>query len=135
MGYKAIIYCWTFGIKLLINAVHQLRLIFMSIWKLPSIFFLCRNANETVRHLFSECSFMIDLYKMLKGRMSMQNHDSRTILKKEEAQNCIVRKGGERRCQEILLIAMFVWCRERCTRIFKDQIKPLPELAQEVRDI
>ena len=65
----------------------------------------------------------------------MQKHDWKVEFRREEAKEWIVRKGGDKKIKEMVLLAMFVGWRERCSKIFSDKSKTLLELIQEVEDM
>ena len=104
-------------------------------WHLPGMCYLCRNASESVIHLFSECSFMLEFYSLVEQRIGKNKHNWRGILQKEEAHRWIVKKGGPKEDKELIVLAMFVGWRERCTRVFRDLTKTQMILLHEVQDM
>lgn len=62
-----------------------------------------------------------------------RNRDWRIILSDEGAHKWIVKKGEEKKTREVLLLAMFIFWRERCARIFRDQIQSAQDLVNEVQ--
>lgn len=65
-------------------------------WHLPSICFLCKRTCETVHHLFSECVIMLELYKEVEGRVTVQKHDWKVEFRRVEDKEWIVSKGGDK---------------------------------------
>lgn len=52
-----------------------------------------------------------------------------------DAQHWIVVKEGDKKLREILLLAMFVVWKERCSRIFTEKSKTWWKLVDEVQDM
>lgn len=103
-------------------------------WNLPNMCVMCRRAEETIKHLFSECNYTLQLYRKMNQVFSLPAWNWRFILAKEQAQFWIIHKTGERKTTELLLLAMFICWRERCSRIFTDKEKTITELLGEVKE-
>lgn len=94
-----------------------------------SMFNLCREAVETSKHLFEDCTYMQPLYeKMRNSRPALRWPDIPTIeitTKKKAGHMKPHQKKG-------MLIIQFVIWRERCARSFVEECKDTEELLQEV---
>lgn len=93
---------------------------------------MCRNQCESIKHLFSECSFALNMYDQLSDTFDLSIRDWRRIVEEEKAHKWITSKGVSIKAQEVLLTAMFIIWRERCSRIFKDITKSMEDLIEEV---
>lgn len=103
-------------------------------WNMPSMCVLCREKEESIKHLFSECTFSIQLYESLSRVMHLTTRRWKEILEEIEAPLWVVSKKGDLRTREILLIALFICWRERCSRIFREETKTINELTEEVKE-
>lgn len=103
-------------------------------WNLPSMCFLCRRANENVKHMFSECRFTLKVYEYLSICFDLPDRRWSTLFKERQAPHWITEKGGHLKSKAVILIAMFVCWRERCSRIFREEYKDIHHLTQEVID-
>lgn len=101
---------------------------------MPSMRVMCRRECETIAHLFSECDFAIQLYKRLTQVFALPAWNWRFILRRQQAQIWVVHKEGEMKSRELLLLAMFICWRERCSRIFTEKTKTLEDLIREVQE-
>lgn len=84
---------------------------------------MCRQQDESVRHLFSE-----QIYNgMLQG--------TQTMIHGRERISYIYQTGTAKMGRELMLISHFVIEREHCNRIFKERTKQNRELIQEVHTV
>lgn len=95
-------------------------------YNMAGICYMCRTSDETVQHLFNECTQTEVIYsQVLQGDTGYTaTQDNLTML----VQNQVPKKY-----RELLLISHFVIWRERCCRIFKEKSKGIEELVHEVR--
>lgn len=103
-------------------------------WNLASMCVLCKANVESIRHLFSECPFSLEVYETLTGAFQLPSTNWRRKLQQEGAHKWIVQNEGDSKSKEVLLLAMFICWRERCTRIFREQNKEIQELVAEVQE-
>lgn len=103
-------------------------------WNMPSRCVLCKRASENIFHLFSECQFSLEVYQNLSNILSLPQRNWKEVLKETQAQHWIVHKRGDIKSKEMLLIAMFVCWRERCSRTFKEETKGTLQIIEEVRE-
>lgn len=76
-------------------------------WYLTSICFLCRDACESMKHMFSDCAFSLEVYDKISDHFELLTRNWRRTLQEIQAQNWIIRKGGGSRTYDIILIAIF----------------------------
>lgn len=103
-------------------------------WQLASICFLCRDACENIKHMFSECTLTLEVYDKVSLHFKFPQRDWRRTLQEMQAQNWIVRKGGGSKMEDIIIITMFICWRERCRIIFKEEANSTEYMKQEVID-
>jgi hypothetical protein len=80
-------------------------------------------------HFFNECQFFSTMFMLLFRRlnisMMMPYHDS--------TQEIILNRAIRKEIREVMAIACFVVCRERCNRIFREKNKTVAILIEEVK--
>ena len=103
-------------------------------WNLSSMCVLCRANTESIRHLFSECPFSLEIYSILTVIFQLPNRNWRRKLQEVEAQQWMVHNEGDTKSKEVLLLAMFICWRERCARIFREKCKEVQQLVAEVQE-
>lgn len=77
-------------------------------WNLPSMCFLCRRECESVKHMFSECNFSLEVYMKVSEHFHFPIADWRETLQRCQIQNWIIRKGRGSQTEDVMLVAMFV---------------------------
>jgi zinc-binding in reverse transcriptase len=93
-------------------------------WSLVSMCVMCRANEESVEHLFSSCSFTCFLFHTLSLLFTIEFlTDLITAISDTTTQN---------KTREIILIAHFIIWRERCSRIFRNQMKQNHLLLEEI---
>ena len=97
-------------------------------FNLPSICYMCRANGETMEHLFTECTTSASVHQGVRQKMlGYMRGLPRRVDKCIMTDNSICKEG-----RELVLISNFVIWRERCNRLFKEKLKPIDELVQEV---
>lgn len=103
-------------------------------WNLPSMCVQCRKEGETIKHLFTECTFTMIIYEAVTRPMGLTIGNWRVIFKEMEVPNWIVSKKSRIKKREIPLNILFVCWRETCSRIFRDETKRVERLVEKVQD-
>ena len=83
-------------------------------WNLSSMCVMCRANDESIRHLFSECPFILTGTFQLPIR-NWQRELNWIELNWMETHQWIVQKDRDLKSKEVLLLAM-----ERCAQIFRE---------------
>jgi hypothetical protein len=90
---------------------------------------MCRSNDESTNHFFNECQFfstmLMLLFRRLNISMMMPYHNS--------TQEIILNRAIRKEIREVMAIACFVVCRERCNRIFREKNKTVAILIEEVK--
>lgn len=101
-------------------------------WNLSSMCVMYRSSEETIKHMFSNCQFAMDLYRKVASISGIQQRDWNEKFTIEEATNWTVSSKGNMTSRELILLSIFICWRERCTRIFREKEKEVDELTEEV---
>lgn len=89
----------------------------------PSICYMCRQNEESIHHMFNECTQARMLYE---GVIRNQHHHRDTI--------AMIHGRASKKERELILIAQFTLWRERCCRIFRETNKTIAILVAETVD-
>lgn len=102
-------------------------------WYLLEFCYICKQDGETVDHLFNNCAFYRQARLLLLRKFGFGN-DTIQQFSVMSAQQFLLCTTVNRTTREIILILCFVLWRERCNRIFREEIKSANMLVEEVVD-
>jgi hypothetical protein len=94
-------------------------------WNMANICVMCRREGESVRHLFSLCSYTRTLLNIILTDITTE------II--SDFIEIILEERVERKIREVVLMTHFIIWRERCSRIFRNEDKPMHVLMDELR--
>jgi zinc-binding in reverse transcriptase len=100
-------------------------------WQMTNICYMCRSQEETVRHLFHECSFVIQFRSYIQGIMSFSMLMCQLFTSIESSQ-LVLSKQHDGKWRQLEMTTVFVLWRERCKRILRDESQNLVCLAREI---
>lgn len=89
---------------------------------------MCKKANETVKHLFSQCELSCQVYTQMTTEYQIRLPDY------QQVNHLLININYTRRERSLFLIANFVIWRERCTRIFRDSESGLEDLLSQIKE-
>jgi hypothetical protein len=119
-----------FGWLLLLNRILTIENLNKRGFSFVSICQLCRLNEETTKHLFRDCHFSKQLYfRMFNGSFHQLGYQVTTTI---DFEIFLLDKRRTKQLRELLLIAIFVLWRERCTRTFREKSKTIEELLEEI---
>ncbi|KAJ4763647.1 RNA-directed DNA polymerase (reverse transcriptase)-related family protein [Rhynchospora pubera] len=109
---RMVIFLW----QLMQNRIATIDTLEKRGWMMPSICYLCKTSEESVQHLFNDCSFTRQTKHKLLASCCPDNLQlfslPTTMLLQEKTQLTM------RKAKELLAILLFLVWRERCQRIF-----------------
>lgn len=98
------IFAWLLFYKKILTAENLMK----RGWNLPSMCVQCRKEGETIKHLFTECTFTMIIYEAVTRPMGLTIGNWRVIFKEMEVPNWIVSKKSRIKKREIPLNILFV---------------------------
>ncbi|XP_078150204.1 uncharacterized protein LOC144545511 [Carex rostrata] len=119
-----------FGWLMILNRLLTIDNLVRRGWSLVNRCVLCKNCEETVSHLFNECTLSIHVYGLVVNLLGIARNEIQDVELRTEA---ITDKGSRTsKIRSILLVSQFVIWKERCSRIFRDETKQANILAEEI---
>lgn len=87
-----------------------------------------RAQGETIEHLFTDCNVSVSVHR--SGEAT--NVGPLRGLQEESNVDLMVDGKLSKERRELILLSIFLFWRERCSRIFNDKAKPIDQLVGEV---
>lgn len=97
-------------------------------WNMPNRCSMCKRKEETVKHLFRQCSYIAELKYKIERQMRLPSCLKFRTGNYKEA----MLSSQYTEVKKVQITTCFVLWRERCRRIFRDEEKPVNLLVQEV---
>jgi zinc-binding in reverse transcriptase len=103
-------------------------------WLLFNMCFMCRSSEETVSHLFDQCSFARQMYQLIPQRISGLTEFWIRMGNSCNYINVVRDKHFDITNRSIFAITHFIIWRERCNRIFKRVQLDINNLIEQLED-